>query len=435
MAYTVKQVARQIMNAGGTFYLVGGAVRDKMMQLPAKDRDYCVTGLTEQTFLFLFPEALKTGEQFPVFRLEIEQEECEVALARRERKIEGEVGHQAFIIEADTSISIEDDLSRRDLSFNAMAIEISAEGEECSFIDPFGGLESIQKKEVNAIFVPVVTPVDVQGEGMIHGVFYKQTSKEGEYIKSNFTEDPLRVYRALRFASRYDYTITEETRHMMKSMAKGLTSLSAERVYDELCKTLQTKKPSAFFKGLKDLQLLHVHFPSWDGATEDQFQMMISAINDVQVGTIAQRIAVLFALVEQAEISLAADRIKMPTIVRDLAKFVSANHRKIINYPNLSAENKVELLDETRKHPLTKRIESAIENTGVRSTNWVEEVIRIVGKSYGHDLQKTKMSFDFFQTDYDRFSNMKITLPLDLKGPQIGEYIQRKKIETIKKPS
>src|SRR5690606_17412936 len=101
-------IAEKVRRAGGNVYLVGGAVRDKLMGLEAKDRDYCVTGISAEKFSRLFPEAILTGKDFPVFRLNGE----EYALARTERKTGR--GYKGFQIDSSPEVTIEEDLKRRD---------------------------------------------------------------------------------------------------------------------------------------------------------------------------------------------------------------------------------------------------------------------------------------------------------------------------------
>lgn len=213
------QIAKKIRAAGGRLYEVGGCVRDKVLGIVPKDYDYCVTGLSGEEFIELFPEAKIRGKDFPVFDLN----GCEVALARQERKIA--IGHDGFQISTDKSLTIEDDLIRRDLTINSMAYDII----DKKIVDPFGGKKDIENKIIRA------------------------TSKA-------FSEDPLRVYRAARFSARLEFAIEHETIKLMSSLKDELSTLSAERVYEELKKALLTNKPSIFFYALKQANCLDVHF-------------------------------------------------------------------------------------------------------------------------------------------------------------------------------
>lgn len=215
----MKEIAEKIKQAGGKMYLVGGCVRDQLLNIPPKDEDYCVTGLSAREFLTLFPEAKLRGNDFPVFVLE----NHEVALARKERKT-GE-GHRAFVIETDNRMTIEEDLARRDVTINSMAYDILEE----KLIDPFHGKEDCEKKILRA-------------------------------TSDAFSEDPLRVYRVARFAAQLGFTIAEETKRKMELLKNELSSLSKERVYEELKKALEAQKPSLFFEALKETSCLEPHF-------------------------------------------------------------------------------------------------------------------------------------------------------------------------------
>ena len=122
------EIAKIIEKSGGRLYLVGGAVRDMLLNRSIYDEDYCVTGLSKKQFLELFPNAKSRGKSFEVFDLEGK----EFALARVERKIG--MGHKEFEIIANKDITIEEDLKRRDITINSIAKDILSD----RLIDPFG---------------------------------------------------------------------------------------------------------------------------------------------------------------------------------------------------------------------------------------------------------------------------------------------------------
>ena len=216
---TVEEIAKKIKDAGGNLYLVGGAVRDKIMGRPIKDEDYCVTGITTDEFIKIFPEVKTQGKSFEVFILDNK----EFAMARTEKK--NGIGHREFEIKTNKNITIEEDLSRRDLKVNAIAEEVLT-GE---VIDPFNGIKSIKEKILRA-------------------------------VTEKFKEDPLRVYRVARFAAELEFSVENRTIKMMNSLKNELLTLSKERVFEELRKALKTSKPSIFFDVLKEANVLDVHF-------------------------------------------------------------------------------------------------------------------------------------------------------------------------------
>lgn len=215
----IEEIARIIKNNGGNLYLVGGAVRDTILDRQIKDEDYCVTGISNDSFLKIFPNAKIQGKSFPVFIIEGK----EFALARTETKIGR--GHKEFKIEANENITIEEDLKRRDITINSMAQEVLTK----AIIDPFEGREDLKNGVIRA------------------------TSEK-------FKEDPLRVYRVARIAAMLGFEVDECTMKLMNSLKDELLSLSKERVFTEFRRALETDKPSIFFNVLRDAEVLDVHF-------------------------------------------------------------------------------------------------------------------------------------------------------------------------------
>lgn len=213
------EIATIIKRNGGNLFLVGGAVRDELLGKKVHDTDYCVTGISEEKFKTLFPEAFYRGKAFGIFDIG----RREFALARRERKTG--TGHKEFEIETNEKITIEEDLFRRDITINAMAKDVLT-GE---IIDPYGGKSDLEKRVIRA-------------------------------VSEHFKEDPLRVYRVARFASGLEFKTEEDTIKMMNSLKEELNTISVERVYEELAKALLTSRPSIFFEALKKSDVLDVHF-------------------------------------------------------------------------------------------------------------------------------------------------------------------------------
>lgn len=133
----ITEIAKIIEKSGGRLYLVGGAVRDMLLNRSIYDEDYCVTGLSKKQFLELFPNAKSRGKSFEVFDLEGK----EFALARVERKIG--MGHNEFEIIANKNITIEEDLKRRDITINSIAKDILTD----RLIDPFGRNRGYTKQD------------------------------------------------------------------------------------------------------------------------------------------------------------------------------------------------------------------------------------------------------------------------------------------------
>ena len=206
-------------------YVVGGAVRDALLGLPVSDTDWVVVGATPQAMLDAGYRAV--GADFPVFLHPTSGEEY--ALARTERK--SAPGYRGFTVDAGLGVTLEQDLSRRDLTINAMARD--ADGR---LIDPYSGAADLAARCLR-------------------------------HVSAAFTEDPVRVMRVARFAARFtDFQVADETRALMRDMvdAGELAHLVPERVWQELAKGLMEAQPSRMFEVLRDCGALAVVLPEVD---------------------------------------------------------------------------------------------------------------------------------------------------------------------------
>ncbi|MFT4190454.1 MAG: multifunctional CCA addition/repair protein [Comamonas sp.] len=210
-------------------YMVGGAVRDGLLGLPVKDRDWVVVGAT--------PEALAAqgyqpvGRDFPVFLHPDTREEY--ALARTERKTAR--GYRGFAVQASPEVTLEEDLARRDLTINAIASAALPDGSHV-LIDPYGGQRDLQARVLR-------------------------------HVTNAFTEDPVRILRLARFAARFaDFSVAPETLALMRQMvaAGEADALVPERVWQELSRGLMADRPSRMFEVLRDCGALRVLLPEVD---------------------------------------------------------------------------------------------------------------------------------------------------------------------------
>ena len=215
---------KQVRAAGGKVYAVGGWVRDQLRGVSPKDKDYVVAGLTAEAFTALFPEAKCVGISFPVFLLPMGKWSAEIALARRERK--RGTGYRGFAVEADGTVTIEEDLFRRDTAINSMAMELPGE----RLIDPYGGQNDIDKHLIRA-------------------------------VSSHFMDDPVRALRAARQAAEFDFSVTPETISYMTACQDELCREPGERILGELTRALSSPRPSVFFRVLRQAGLLEAVFP------------------------------------------------------------------------------------------------------------------------------------------------------------------------------
>jgi tRNA nucleotidyltransferase/poly(A) polymerase len=202
-------------------YLVGGAVRDKVMGLEPKDKDYVVVGATYQDMIDLGFKPIE-AQSFPVFHHPVTGDEY--ALARKERKTGP--GYHGFECICDPTVTLQEDLMRRDLTINSMAQDKHTD----EIFDYFNGIEDLKNKVL------------------------RHTSEA-------FAEDPVRVLRLARFAARYGFSIHRDTQLLVYNMVTDgeLENLTTERIWLEIEKAMTEAKPSVFFQTLYSFKLEHIY--------------------------------------------------------------------------------------------------------------------------------------------------------------------------------
>ncbi|MBC7215436.1 MAG: multifunctional CCA addition/repair protein [Burkholderiaceae bacterium] len=210
-------------------YMVGGAVRDQLLGRPVNDHDWVVVGATPEQMTAL--GYLPVGRDFPVFLHPQTREEY--ALARTERK--SGRGYRGFVVQASPDVTLEQDLARRDLTINAIAISADP-ASAGAIIDPYGGVQDLQRRVLR-------------------------------HVSEAFHEDPVRILRVARFAARFtDFSVAPETLQLMREMvAHGEADhLVPERVWQELARGLMEDKPSRMFEVLRECGALRVLLPEVD---------------------------------------------------------------------------------------------------------------------------------------------------------------------------
>ncbi len=244
-------------------YLVGGAVRDQLLGRPIKDKDFVVVGASVTDMLTA--GFVQVGADFPVFLHPTTHEEY--ALARTERK-QGH-GYQGFSVDASSNVTLLEDLQRRDLTVNALAIEVISLTDDtpinATVIDYYGGLDDIENKTLR-------------------------------HVSAAFSEDPLRVLRVARFYSRYydlGFTIADETLALMRQLVSSgeLAHLSAERIWQESSRAMMQTSPQVYWQQLYGL-----------GALANYFEPLQQAWKNVQVRETVQT-ALYFAAQMQLNLS------------------------------------------------------------------------------------------------------------------------------------
>lgn len=322
-------------------YLVGGAVRDKLLEYPYQERDWVVVGASPETLLDQGYRPV--GNDFPVFLHPQTGEEY--ALARTERK--SGVGYKGFQFCTDSNVTLEEDLSRRDLTINAMA-----QAEDGTVIDPYGGQEDLKNRVLR-------------------------------HVSNAFVEDPLRVLRVARFAARYahlGFTVASETMSLMTELSQSgeLQHLTPERVWMETERAMGERSPRTFIEVLRECGALKVLFPEVDrlfGVPQradyhpevdtglhilmslDQAALLESdpavrfavLMHDLGKGITPSSILPRHIGHEENGVKLVngvCDRLKVPNRFRELAVAVTRHHLHCHKAPHLKASTTLRLLKE-----------------------------------------------------------------------------------------
>jgi len=284
-------------------YAVGGAIRDTLMGLPVHDIDYVVVGSSVEEMVA--QDFRPVGKDFPVFLHP--ETQAEYALARTERKT-GK-GYKGFNFYADPSVTLEQDLERRDLTINAMAQEVGADGK------PFG---------------PIIDPYNGQ-EDLAAKVF--------RHVSDAFAEDPLRLLRIARFAARFpEFSVAAETLSALKAIVQSgeLNALSAERVWQELARGLVAQKPMHLFQVLLNTGAARAILPPTLVAklSEEPFREELVAYFSLAGNNIEERCAIVLMNLPATEIRSWAECVRMPIDVRDFSEIFSDLRVLVKKYPD-----------------------------------------------------------------------------------------------------
>ena len=290
-------------------YCVGGAIRDELLGLPVKDRDYVVVGATPEEMVKLGYKPI--GRDFPVF-LHPETHE-EYALARTERKTAR--GYHGFEFRAAPDVTLEQDLSRRDLTMNAIARD-----EGGRIIDPHNGMADIKA-----------------------GVL--------RHVGPAFAEDPVRILRVARFAARFGFQVAPETMELMRGMARSgeADALVPERVWQEIARGLRELRPSLMFDVLRESGALEHVMPEVDALWDDPdvAREAMSALDAAAGATLPARYAVLARWLAPLAVESLAARLKLPADCRELALLASRHANTVLDAAELEPQSVLELFNET----------------------------------------------------------------------------------------
>ncbi|MCD1278270.1 tRNA nucleotidyltransferase [Psychrobacter sp. CCUG 69069] len=386
-------------------YLVGGAVRDQLLARPIKDKDFVVVGATVAEMLDA--GFLQVGADFPVFLHPISHEEY--ALARTERK-QG-VGYQGFSVHASPDVSLKEDLQRRDLTINAMAIEVMSLTDDTpvngEVIDYYGGLEDIENKTLR-------------------------------HVSSAFSEDPLRVLRTARFYSRYydlGFTIADETLTLMRQLVSSgeLTHLSAERIWQESSRATMQLSPHVYWQQLFSIGALTEYFAplhhAWDNDhIRETVQTALYFSGQMQLN-LSQRWALLMASlnadlfnVRHADsnpnvtttvtgINEIGTTAKVPKAQTQFANLFVQQTNKLSALNSLSAAEKIDLIQACGAHKEPEKLSQLLVTShALQLAIQHRQMMIALGSFHAISMQD---------------------IAPDLKGPAIGEALRCARIEHL----
>jgi len=396
-------------------YLVGGAVRDHLLGHPYHEKDYVVVGATPDQLLSAGYQPV--GKDFPVF-LHPETKE-EYALARTERK--SGTGYHGFAFYTDVSVTLEEDLIRRDLTINAMAMD-----DDGNIYDPYGGQADLKQRLLR-------------------------------HVSDAFVEDPLRVLRIARFAARYHrlgFKVAPETLRLMQTLSESgeLNALTPERVWKETSRALMERDADVYFEVLRSCGALKVLFPEIDALFgipqrpeyHPEIDCGIHTLMSLQQAcrqnySLDVRFAVLVhdlgkALTPQDEwprhimheergvkpVTEVCDRLKVPTNTKQLAIAVCKEHLKCHQALNLKPGTLWRLLQRLDVLRRPERVEAFIqacecdsrgrlglENRDYAQAQYVREAMELVRNIKAQDL------------------------PPEVKGADIGEMLIERRIHAL----
>lgn len=333
-------------------YLVGGAVRDGLLGLPIKDRDWVVVGGSAEELKH--QGYRQVGKNFPVFLHPVSNEEY--ALARTEKKIGH--GYTGFSFDASKAVTLEEDLQRRDLTINAIA-----QDEQGNLIDPYGGHSDLSDKILR-------------------------------HVSDAFVEDPLRVLRTCRFAARFNFDIAPETKALLREIVGSgeLSSLPAERVWNECLTALNENHPEVFVQAMRECGALKEILPEVDAlfgvpqppkyhpeidtgehtclalqqAAHHKFSSPVRyavLVHDVGKGLTDATLLPKHHGHEQAGVPLVDDisrRLKVPKEFRELALSVTKHHLQIHRVKDMRAKKLLVLLESLDAFRRPERLEDIL---------------------------------------------------------------------------
>ena len=313
-------------------FLVGGAIRDQILGVASEttEKDYVVVGSSPEEILSLGYR--QVGKEFPVFLHPKTHDEY--ALARIERKVGS--GYNGFEFDTSKTVTLEQDLSRRDLTINAIAQRIDGDG---SYVDPYGGIEDIKMNTLR-------------------------------HVSSAFSEDPVRILRTARFASRFSnlgFTIDDKTLQLIKKMVISgeVDALTPERVFKEISLSMQTESPSIFFEVLIKSGAYERLFPMLEVSNDNNFKLLNQSIEMPEV-----TFSLWLYKQKLQNIEALCNHLRCPRDFQYIAELVSEWHHFAMNFLSFSPQEILNFYlknDGLRRHRRFQLILIAFDCLGINT--------------------------------------------------------------------
>ncbi len=344
-------------------YLVGGAVRDALLGLPVHDRDYVVTGCTPQQLLD--EGFVPVGKDFPVFLHPSTKEE--VALARTERKTGA--GYHGFAFHAEPGVRIEDDLSRRDITINAIAIDVANTKTEDKKHAKFSAKACVEAARSTdwAAAVHVLPLIDP------HGGLADLQAKRLRHVTDAFAEDPVRILRLARFTARFpNFSVAEATNALMQRMVQAgeVDALVAERVWQEFARGLMAAEPVRMLRVLQSCGALARVAPEL-AAEAAACSEAVARVAKLAL-PLQTRFAVMCRPMEVGAVASLCKRWRVPQHLRELAGLASSEHLAIWASEKASAPELLALLQRCDAFRRPERFEDLLAACACAYTSGLE---------------------------------------------------------------
>ena len=373
-------------------YIVGGAVRDRLLGIPVTDYDHVVVGASPQDLLDL--GYTQVGKDFPVFLHPTSKQEY--ALARTERKAGR--GYKGFTVHAAPDITLPQDLERRDLTINAIAEDSNGE-----LIDPYDGQQDIQQRVLR-------------------------------HVSPAFSEDPLRILRLARFHAHLHHLgfyIAPATKELAKQLVDSgeLEEIAKERLWHETQKAMRSPSPWIYFTTLLELGALQQLAPALAKLLQRKKNPLgILQAASHQLTDPDERLAILLQALNKPQLESLGEALRLPKATLQLCVQLSMHQRQLSHYPELNAEQKHILLSNC----------SALKNS-----SQLERLVKLIGLLHSQgqmELPELSFSASLWQQIHVDIGAALTVKPQDLMaqgkhGKALGDAIKAAQIEAIAKVS